>query len=242
MHRFAPPLHTPLTRLLIALLALILAAPAVAQSKGDKWVATWATALVSRPLPAPRAGGPGGPPAPAPGPASGPAAAPAAAPPAPPAPAPGAAPAGPGGGRGFVPPATVNNQTLRQVVHTSIGGGRVRVHRPACPRGGRRGPGRRRGPHGSAHVGAPLPGRHGSNAGGGAAGAAPVPAMVFGSGTWSVVTAAAGGQVVTPVFTTCQYTTNGFGTFVSTSKSSLMPFGSGGGLLPKGVGRKPFRR
>ena len=54
MRRFAPLLHTPLTRLFTALLALVLAAPAVAQSKGDQWVATWATALVSRPLPGPR--------------------------------------------------------------------------------------------------------------------------------------------------------------------------------------------
>jgi len=127
MSRFAPLLHAPLTRLFTALLALVLAAPAVAQSKGDKWVATWATALVSRPLPGPRGVGPGGPPAAAPAPAPGSAAAPAVAPPATPAPAPGAAPAAPGGGRGFVPPATVNNQTLRQVVHTSIGGSRVRV-------------------------------------------------------------------------------------------------------------------
>jgi len=40
-----------------------------------------------------------------------------------------AAPAPPGrqGGPGFQPPATVNNQTLRQIVRTSIGGNRVRV-------------------------------------------------------------------------------------------------------------------
>jgi lysophospholipase L1-like esterase len=71
----------------------------VAQSRNEKWVATWATALVSRPLP----------------------------PPAPPAGAPVAAPAGRGGGRGFAPPVTVTNQTLRQIVRTSVGGSRVRV-------------------------------------------------------------------------------------------------------------------
>jgi len=118
MRRFAPSLDAPLTPVFAALLALVIAAPSLAQSRGDKWVATWATALVSRPLPAPRGGGPGGPPAAtAPAPAPAPAGAPPAA----------APPAAPGGGRGFVPPATVTNQTLRQVVHTSIGGSRVRV-------------------------------------------------------------------------------------------------------------------
>lgn len=122
-------------RLLTALLALAMATPALAQSRNEKWVATWATALVSRPLPGPRAGGPG------PG-AGGPSVAPAivlpnapaagaapAAPAAPPAAGPAAPAAGPagGGGRGFAPPATVNNQTLRQVVRTSIGGSKVRV-------------------------------------------------------------------------------------------------------------------
>jgi lysophospholipase L1-like esterase len=115
-------------RFLTALLALALASPALAQSKNEKWVATWATALVSRPLAGPRAGGPGpgGPPL-APAivlPPSGAAAAPAiAAPPATSA----APPAGGGGGRGFVPAATVSNQTLRQIVRASIGGSKVRV-------------------------------------------------------------------------------------------------------------------
>ena len=127
--RFFAPGRARFARLLTALLALAIAAPALAQSKGDKWVATWATALVSRPLPGPRAGGPGpgGPPI-APAVAVPPSGAPA------PAPAPAAAPAGPaagpgggGGGRGFAPPATVSNQTLRQIVHTSIGGSKVRV-------------------------------------------------------------------------------------------------------------------
>ena len=48
---------------------------------------------------------------------------------APPAPAatPAPAPAPGGGGRGLAPPATVNNQTLRQIVRTSIGGSKMRV-------------------------------------------------------------------------------------------------------------------
>ena len=120
--------------LLPLLLAFAIASPALAQSKGEKWVATWATALVSRPLPGPRGGGPGpgGPPV-APAIVVPPSGAPgAAAPAAPPAatatPAPAAAgPGGGGGGRGFAPPATVSNQTLRQIVHTSIGGSKVRV-------------------------------------------------------------------------------------------------------------------
>jgi lysophospholipase L1-like esterase len=65
--------------------------------RNDRWVATWATSLVGRPQT---------PPAPAP------AAAPQAGAPAAPAPAP-------------LP--TFNNQTLRQIVHTSVGGDRVRV-------------------------------------------------------------------------------------------------------------------
>ena len=110
--------------LLTVLVTLAIASPALADSKGDKWVATWATALVSRPLPGPRAGGPGA--------GGGPPVAPAVVVPlsgapatgVPPAPAPAPAPAS---GRGFVPPATVTNQTLRQIVHTSIGGSKVRV-------------------------------------------------------------------------------------------------------------------
>jgi lysophospholipase L1-like esterase len=136
----ASPRRARCTRLLTVLLALAMASPALAQSKGEKWVATWATALVSRPLPGPRGGGPGAggppvapaivlPPSGAPA-AAAPPAVPPSAPPAPTATAPASPPAGPGGGgggRGFAPPATVNNQTLRQIVHTSIGGSRVRV-------------------------------------------------------------------------------------------------------------------
>jgi lysophospholipase L1-like esterase len=106
-------------RLLVLAIALLTAVPALAQNRrGDHWVATWATALVARPAPAgPRGQGP----APA-----APAVPAAAAPAATPAPAAPAAPA-PGGGRGFAPPTTLTNQTIRQIVRTSIGGNRVRI-------------------------------------------------------------------------------------------------------------------
>src|SRR5947208_579937 len=110
-------------RPMLAALALLMTMPAAAQDRrGDRWVATWATALVARPpVVAGRGQGPGGPPAPnGPAPAV-PAGAPGATPPA-------GAPAAPPGGRGgFAPPTNVNNQTIRQIVHTSIGGSRVRV-------------------------------------------------------------------------------------------------------------------
>ena len=95
---------------LTGVVALAVALPALGRSTAeDRWVATWATALVARPLP---------PPAPAnPPPSAPPAATPSGAPPA----APAAAPPRP------PPPTTVTNQTLRQIVHTSIGGDRVRV-------------------------------------------------------------------------------------------------------------------
>ena len=120
------PLTRRSRRLLTVLLTLVLAAPAIAQSKGDKWVATWATALVSRPLPGPTGWQVPEDRRPArrprhrllrqhlPAPAGRGSSRP-------------RCPAAPGGGRGFVPPATVNNQTLRQVVRTSVGGSRVRV-------------------------------------------------------------------------------------------------------------------
>jgi lysophospholipase L1-like esterase len=80
-------------RVFVALVAVGAAVPALSQQgAGERWVATWATALVSRPLP-----GAGGPP-------------------------PNAAPR-----PGLPPPATVTNQTIRQIVHTSVGGNRVRV-------------------------------------------------------------------------------------------------------------------
>ena len=88
--------------------ALVALAPAFAASKKEEnWVATWATALVIRPAPGTPGVAPAGPP---PAPANA-AAAPSAAP----------APARPPA------PATVQDQTLRQIVHTSIGGERVRV-------------------------------------------------------------------------------------------------------------------
>jgi len=116
-------------RFVVVAVILLTAVPAFPQSRrGEQWVATWATALVARPVqqggargqgPAPAAPQPA---AAAPAPAA-PGGAPAAAAP------PGGPPAGaPGGGRGgFAPPTTVMNQTLRQVVRTSIGGSRVRV-------------------------------------------------------------------------------------------------------------------
>jgi hypothetical protein len=112
---------TVTTRLFVFALALLSGLPALAQNRrGEQWVATWATALVSRPVQ--QGDGRG----------QGPAAAAPQAPAntTPPTPA---APVGPptalpgGGGRGFVPPTTMTNQTIRQIVRTSIGGNRVRV-------------------------------------------------------------------------------------------------------------------
>jgi lysophospholipase L1-like esterase len=68
--------------------------PAAQNQNNERWVGTWATALVGRPqtlpAPAPQAGAPAAAPTPAPLP-------------------------------------TFNNQTLRQIVHTSVGGDRLRV-------------------------------------------------------------------------------------------------------------------
>src|SRR5215471_15486421 len=89
-----------------------------AQNRGDRWVGTWATAVVARPQPVP-----GGQPPPPQLPltASGQpnACQPAAFGP----PAGGAR----GGGQAPPPPLNFKNQTLRQIVHTSLGGDRVRV-------------------------------------------------------------------------------------------------------------------
>ena len=134
-------------RLLAAAVAVAITTPLSGQSRAsDHWVTTWGTAVVAR-VQGPAGGlarGGGAPAAPG-GPAANAAAsnaapsAPAvagAAPAAPGAPgapgqaagAPGAAPAGrQGGGPPPLPPATLNNQTLRQVVHVSLGGTRVRV-------------------------------------------------------------------------------------------------------------------
>src|SRR5262249_4102490 len=86
-----------------------------AQTSTGHWVATWSTALVGRPQVLPPPGPPGPPPfmtnaCPQP--------------PAPPTPRPTPPP-----GQTFGPPpvTTFTKQTLRQVVHTSVGGTRVRV-------------------------------------------------------------------------------------------------------------------
>ena len=110
-------------------IALLVSLPALGQNRSsDRWVASWATALVARPQGQGGVGGRGQ------GPAAQPAAQPAAPAPTVAAPAtPGAAPATaaaptpPAGGRGFAPPVTITNQTIRQVVRVSTGGERLRV-------------------------------------------------------------------------------------------------------------------
>ena len=111
------------SRLLVLLIVLSMAVPAFAQNgRGQQWIATWATSLVARAQGQAGGGRGQGPGAPAP-----------AAQPAPAAPTGPAAPAGPaagpppGGGRGGGPPVTISNQTVRQVVHVSVGGERVRL-------------------------------------------------------------------------------------------------------------------
>ncbi len=118
----------------VALCFLTAGQSAQAQRGGaanDRWVGTWATAVVARPQGA-QAGPVGfGPPTGQTAPQT------PAAPGQPPAtqgqppPAPSAQPpqlgAGPGGGRGFAPPLNFNNQTLRQIVRTTIGGDRIRI-------------------------------------------------------------------------------------------------------------------
>ena len=86
-------------RMSVALVCLLLVGGLTtgAQDRSnERWVGTWATALVGRPQAPPTAAAPQGPGAPAAAPA--------------PAPLP-----------------TFTNQTLRQIVHTSVGGNRVRV-------------------------------------------------------------------------------------------------------------------
>jgi lysophospholipase L1-like esterase len=106
------------THAVVALGLLTVAVPHLLNAQAartDHWVGTWATAVVVR------AQGPATPPAAAP---EGSACAPAAfGPP----PGRGGAPAG--GRAGFTPPAPLNfkNQTLRQIVHVSLGGDRLRV-------------------------------------------------------------------------------------------------------------------
>ncbi len=95
---------------ILALAGLRPALEAQAGRSGDRWVGTWATAVVARPQ---------GPPAP-PAAAAGSLCAP---------PVFGPGPGRQGGGPPPTPPAPLNfaNQTLRQIVHVSIGGERVRV-------------------------------------------------------------------------------------------------------------------
>ena len=119
--------------LLACALALFVTLPALGQGRSsDRWVASWATALVARPVGQGPGGRGQGPAAPAAQPAA-PAAAPGSAPatPATPSNPPTAAPvasAAPGGGRGGFPaPVTISNQTIRQVVRVSVGGDRLRV-------------------------------------------------------------------------------------------------------------------
>ena len=131
-------------RLAILLLVLLTAAPAWPQARRnpEHWVTTWATAVVARPQPgagalgrgqgsgtAPVANVPSAPAGSSPGPgAVDPQAG------ANPAPsviaAAGAAGPAPAAGRGTGPapaPLTLNNQTIRQIVHVSAGGSRVSV-------------------------------------------------------------------------------------------------------------------
>jgi hypothetical protein len=89
-----------------------------AQGRNEgRWVGTWATALVARPQ-APQGQTP---PAQPPPPNAGPASQTQAGPTAPPQPPQGR------GGPGALPPLNFSNQTLRQIVHTSVGGDRIRV-------------------------------------------------------------------------------------------------------------------
>src|SRR5579872_4698624 len=114
----------------VALFAYLLSTHATLLAQADRttehWVGTWATALVARPQTPPQGQGRGqapgqpaqGQPAQGQGAAQGQQA---------PQAANAAAPQG-GGGRGpAAPPLNFNNQTLREIVHTSLGGARARV-------------------------------------------------------------------------------------------------------------------
>ncbi len=109
-----------------AVAVFLLALPPLLTAQGsqssDHWVGTWATAVVARPQGPQGFGAFGRGPAPQPPQAGGP--------PAPGAPTAerGGPPAAPAQGRGpAAPPLNLNNQTIRQIVHTTIGGDRVRV-------------------------------------------------------------------------------------------------------------------
>lgn len=89
---------------------LALALPAAAEQRDGRWIATWAPALMERPVPVAGRGGPGGG---MQGRGAGPA---------------GAGQATPGRrGGGPPPPVTFNNQTLRQILRVSLGGERIRL-------------------------------------------------------------------------------------------------------------------
>jgi len=99
---------------LIVILVLALGSISSAQTRNaatEHWVATWAT---SQPLAATSTVGRGGPPQPAQTPQT------------PPTPPPDSQVRGGRGGQPPVP-STLNDQTIRMVVHTSIGGGRIRI-------------------------------------------------------------------------------------------------------------------
>jgi lysophospholipase L1-like esterase len=105
-----------IARSLLAAGTLLSAFIPAAVAEQEHWVATWAASPQGARIAAPRPAGP--PPANASAP--------------PPAPAPGNAGgrgngAPPGGRGGFPPPASFNNQTVRMIVRTSIGGKRARV-------------------------------------------------------------------------------------------------------------------
>ena len=89
--------------------------PSRAQTQAERWVGTWSTALVGRPQTPPMPGPPG--PAPFMRNAC------------PPAPTPAMPPAAPPAGGAFGPQPFMHftNQTLRQIVRTSVGGSRLRV-------------------------------------------------------------------------------------------------------------------
>jgi len=88
-----------------------------AQSRGDHWVGTWATAVVARPQ-APAGGQPAPPQVPLTASGQPNVCQPAVF---------GPPPGGARGGAPPPPPLNFKNQTLRQIVHTSLGGDRVRV-------------------------------------------------------------------------------------------------------------------
>ena len=118
----------------LGLLLVVFAGHTASASKGERWIATWATA--QQLVVATAQGGPGGrtnvpPAAPGQGAPTPPAAAPQAPSPAPTTPAPAAAPAGPprpavGPPRAYLPP-SFENQTVRMIVRSTVGGRKVRI-------------------------------------------------------------------------------------------------------------------